>query len=64
MFTVNNSNAILTPVLLVKVKVQARLIFEVWDFLTIISKLYKLIDGLGDKDEGNEHKEMINLSWA
>jgi hypothetical protein len=54
----------LTPVSLVKVEVRVSLIFEVWDFLTVVSKLYKLIDGLGDMDKRNEHKEMINLSQA
>jgi len=54
----------LTPVLFVKVEVRVSLIFEVWDFLAVISELYKLIDGLGDRDEGTEHKKMINFSQA
>jgi hypothetical protein len=54
----------LTPVSFVKVKVGVSLIFEVWDFLTVISKLYKLIDGLGDRDEETEHKAMMKFSPA
>jgi hypothetical protein len=54
----------LTPVSFVKVEVGVSLIFEVWDFLAVVSKLYELIDGLGDRDEETKHEEMINFSQA
>ena len=54
----------LTPVSFVKVEVGVSLIFQVWDFLAVVSELYELIDSLGDRYEETKHEEMINFSQA